>query len=70
MEKKPIPVLLSAIIAETVMIGGYFFFDAVVLGYGMGALASVPGNALQGVASIIGSTALFLALRTSKLFYR
>ena len=70
MEKKPIPVLLSAIIAESTMIAGYFFFDAVVLGYGMGALASVPGNALQGVASIIGSSALFLALRTSKLFYR
>ena len=69
-EKKPIPILLSAIIAESFMICGYFFFDAVVLGYGMGALASVPGNVLQGIASIIGSTALFFALRTTKLFYR
>ena len=69
-DKKPIPILLSAIIAESFMICGYFFFDAVVLGYGMGALASVPGNVLQGIASIIGSTALFFALRTTKLFYR
>ena len=69
-DKKPIPILLSAIIAESFMICGYFFFDAVVLGYGMGALASVPGNMLQGIASIIGSTALFFALRTTKLFYR
>lgn len=69
-EKKPIPILLSALIAECVMIAGYFLFDAFILGYGMGALASLPGNALQGVASIIGSSALFLALRTTKLFYR
>ncbi len=69
-EKKPIPILLSSLVSESFMIVGYFLFEAFVLGYGMGAIASVPGNALQGVASVIGSVVIFLALRTSKLFYR
>ena len=69
-EKKPIPILLSSLVSESFMIVGYFLFEAFVLGYGLGAIASVPGNALQGVASVIGSVVIFLALRTSKLFYR
>ena len=69
-EKKPIPIFLSALISESFMIVGYFLFEALVLRYGMGALAGVPGNVLQGVASVIGSGLIFLALRVSKLFYR
>lgn len=68
---KKLPLLLlSAIIAECIMVGGYFAYEAFVLGYGMGALASVFGNCLQALSGIIGGTALFLALRTTKLFYR
>ena len=69
-EKKPIPIIASSFLAECIMIAGYFLFDAFVLGYGMGAIASLPGNALQGVASIIGSGLLFAAIKTTKLFYR
>lgn len=61
-EKKPslsfIVTALGALIAETVMVLGYLFFEAVILGYGAGALASVLGNSMQGVAGIIAGTLL------------
>ncbi len=47
--------LISSVIAEAVMIIGYYFY-AVILGYGLnGALQTIPGNAVQGVLGIIGS---------------
>ena len=35
------------------MIGGYFLFEATFMGYGLGAAAAIPGNAIQGAAGII-----------------
>ena len=54
--------LLAALAAETVMVGGYFFFEAVILGLGMGATASLVGNTLQGVAGVVGSTLIASAV--------
>lgn len=44
-----VPKAVGAVAGEIIMIGGYFLYEATVLGYKMGALASVPGNATQGV---------------------
>lgn len=45
----------SAFAAETVMVAGYFAYEYVFL-YGIGAVASIPGNILQGVcAAVIGA---------------
>ena len=44
--------VISAIIAEVCMVFGYFIFESAVLGYGMGAAASIGTNALQGVVAI------------------
>ena len=52
--------IVVAMIAEAIMVLGYFFFEAVVLSYGLGATASIFGNCLQAVASAVG----FLALGT------
>lgn len=52
----------SAVVGECIMVGGYFLYEAFVLGYGAGALASVGGNCLQGLAGIIGSTLLIAVL--------
>ena len=68
--RKAVRLPISAFISELLMVGGYFVFEAFVLGYGVGAVASIFGNALQGIAGIIGATALFLALNASKLFKR
>ena len=42
------------------MIGGYLLFEIIL--YGFGAVASVPGNAVQAIASIIISSILVTPL--------
>jgi uncharacterized membrane protein len=54
--------VLAGIAAELVMILGYFAFTATVLGFGLGAVAEIPGNAMQGIFGVAAGTALFLAL--------
>ncbi len=57
---------LSALCAEVVMVLGYFIFEAFLLHYGMGAIASVVPNLMQGLAGILGGTLLTeLIKRTS-----
>ena len=58
-KKLPIfPLLLAGIVAEAAMVGGYFLYESLLLGYGLGATASLFGNALQGLFG----TALFTVL--------
>lgn len=41
--------VVSGLAAELIMIGGYYLYEATLLGYGfLGALEGVPGNCLQG----------------------
>ena len=51
--------ILSAVGAELVMILGYFVYEALFLGYGLGAAASVPFNALQGAFAIVISNLVY-----------
>ncbi len=45
--------ITACTVAELFMVLGYFFYEAMVLGYGLAALAAVPGNALQAAAGIV-----------------
>ncbi len=58
--------LVAALTAEMIMVGGYFIFEAFILGFGMGAVASIVGNTLQGVSGIVGSTFIATAVYSSK----
>ncbi len=49
---------LSGILAELTMTAGYFLYDAIILSYGMGALASIPGNLIQGSIGLVVSITL------------
>ena len=50
---------VSSVIAETVMIAGYWAYEAAVIGEGAAAaLAGVPGNIFQGVAGVAGALVL------------
>ena len=55
---------ITGAIAECLMIAGYFFFEAVVMGFGLGAAASIPGNAIQGVVGLILAMFLVPVFRT------
>ena len=43
---------LSGLAAEAWMIAGYFGYSALLLGKGLAALSSVPGNVVQAVAGL------------------
>lgn len=61
-------IILGAVLAEAIMVVGYFAFEATFLGYGLGAVSSVPGNILQGVFGAVVGVLLYFALRKRKLF--
>ncbi len=54
--------ILAAVIAELVMISGYFVFDAFIMGYGLAAAGSIPGNTVQAAFGIIAGISLLKIL--------
>ncbi len=55
---------VAGALAECFMIAGYFFFEAVVMGFGLGAAASIPGNAIQGIVGLILAMLLVSVFKT------
>ena len=53
---------VGAAAAETLMVAGYFAYEALCLGFGMGAAASVPANIGQALFGAAAGVALYLAL--------
>lgn len=52
-KKMLLPMLLSGVVAEIYMVIGYFVFEALLLGYGLGAAAAIMGNVGQGVMGVV-----------------
>ena len=48
--------LASALLAECVMVGGYFLFESVIMSYGLAAAASIPLNAVQAFIGSVGAS--------------
>ncbi len=59
--------ILPSIIAEIVMVLGYFIFEGFLYGFGP-SLANIPANAIQGVAGIVFGFTLIKAFQKIKLF--
>ena len=48
--------ILSSVIAELLMVAGYYLYEAVIIGEGfVPAFAGVSGNAVQAVTGIVGA---------------
>lgn len=56
---------LSGLTAECVMVAGYFGYSSLLLGKGLAAAASIPGNLFQGAAGLAAGLALYEALKKS-----
>ena len=63
----PVFCVIAGVCAEAIMIAGYFVFEAIILSYGLGAIASVVPNTIQGVAGIIGGTILCTIIDRTKI---
>ena len=64
--RKIIVMIISGILAECLMVLGYFFYEAVILGMGMAAAAGIVGNIMQGVVGIVAACIITPVLGRSK----
>ena len=62
--------LIGAVAAEVLMVGGYFGYACLLLGKGLAALSSVPGNLMQGFAGLISGFLLFEVLDRVGILHR
>ncbi len=58
--------LVGGVAAELWMVLSYFVYAWLILGKGLAAASSIPGNLLQGVIGLVAAIALVAALRESK----
>lgn len=59
--------LASGVVAEIIMVVGYFGYASLLLGKGLGAAASIPGNVVQGVFGIVSAMVVMEALNHSRV---
>ena len=57
---KTVVYIISGIVAELIMIAGYFLYESTILGYGIAASASIISNAVQGIVCLVLGTAVIL----------
>lgn len=60
---------VSGLVAETIMVAGYFGYACLWLGKGLAA-ASVPGNVVQGIFGLIAAGAVYAILDRSRALAR
>ncbi|MBR7161165.1 MAG: ECF transporter S component, partial [Clostridia bacterium] len=58
---------IAGLVAEIIMVAGYFFFEAVFMSYGWGAVVSVLPNTVQGVVGIAVGVVLMVIFDKTKL---
>ena len=60
--------LVAGIIGGVVMVGGYMLYEAVFMGFGIGAAANIPMNCIQGAFGAVAGAALYIALSKTNYF--
>lgn len=55
----------GGVIAEFIMILGYFIYEMFIMGYGMAAITNMPFNGIQGAVGILLSVILYAVLQKS-----
>lgn len=60
--------LVAGIIGGIVMVGGYMLYEAVFMGFGIGAAANIPMNCIQGAFGAVAGAALYIALSKTNYF--
>ena len=60
--------IISGIVAEVVMVAGYFIFEGFLYGFGP-SLVNIPANVIQGIAGLITGTILVKVFEKSKITF-
>ena len=61
--KKSAAALVSGVVSEVIMVVGYFGYAGLLLGKGIGAAASIPGNLVQGAVGLVAGYLLLQVAR-------
>lgn len=61
---------VSGVVAEIIMVFGYFVYASLLLGKGLAAATSIPGNVVQGLFGLIAAIAVYLVLERSRALER
>ena len=64
---RTVSLLISAAAAELIMMTGYFLYQSTILGYGLAAFSSVPGNITQGITCSVLAIVCIHALYAAKV---
>ena len=59
--------ILSGIVAELLMVAGYFVYESLFLGYGLAAVASIGSNFVQGATCLVLGVAVIFILEQAKI---
>ena len=57
---------VGGVVGEAIMVAGYFAYEGLILGMGMGAAAGIPSNLVQAVTGIVIALVLVALLKGSK----
>lgn len=55
--------IFSGVTAELIMVLGYFLYACLILGNGLAAALSIPGNLVQGLAGLITAVIIYQPLK-------
>ena len=73
-ERRSAPLALaqaaSGVVAEIIMVAGYFGYASLWLGKGLAAAASIPGNVVQGVFGLVAAAVVYTILDRSHVLAR
>ena len=65
--RSPAARIASGVVSEIVMVLGYFGYASLLLGKGLAAAASIPGNIFQGTVGLVVGVLLVAVLERAKV---
>lgn len=63
---KVVGYVISGVVAELIMVAGYFLYESIFLGYGLAAAPSILSNLIQGATCLVLGYAAILVLESTK----
>ena len=65
--KSSVGALVSGVISEIIMVAGYFGYAGLLLGKGIGAAASIPGNLVQAAMGLVIGFVLLKVMQKTRI---
>ena len=67
MGRTSVAAIVSGLVGEIIMVVGYFGYAALLLGKGIGAAASIPGNLVQAAMGLVIGFVLLKVMQKTRI---